>query len=76
MVLEIPNHKGGVMDDKEYQEIKRRWDNKHSEINKLIAYVEELREENEILEAQKDGLREIVAKDDVLINKLKKEEKK
>ena len=37
------------MNDKEYQEIKRRWDNKHSEINKLIAYVEELREENEKL---------------------------
>jgi hypothetical protein len=33
------------MDDQEYQEIKRRWDNKHSEINKLIAYCEELRED-------------------------------
>ena len=37
------------MDDQEYQEIKRRWDNKHSEINKLIAYCEELRAGNEWL---------------------------
>ncbi len=35
---------GNKMNDSEYQEIKRRWDNKHSEINKLIAYCEELRE--------------------------------
>ena len=38
------------MNEQEYQEIKRRWDNKHSEINKLIAYCEELREINKEVE--------------------------
>ena len=44
------------MDDKEYQEIKRRWGHKHSEINKLIAYCEELRVISTISETQISNL--------------------